>query len=320
MKKQAGKIAAETTAEKVSANKRIQQIAWIVVASVTAFIFGLGSGYWKWGRDETAAAAKEKELTQFHEQVNPKAGYTLPVSYGDLGPQLIKTGVVDYDAFVNVMTAGGDTLSDRQMEILSTGSDEPVVITAENAHFLLNFFWAVGLANRNSILTQGAMVQYSDGQIDRFASTGGWTLANKPITELYASLELIPLTPEQQARVEEVAGAVYRPCCNNHTLFPDCNHGMAMLGLLELMASQGASTDQMFEAAKYVNAYWFPQQYLETAIYLKANQNVEFSDAEPRLVVSDQYSSSSGAGRVHQSLQDTGLLKQAPGTGGSCAN
>ena len=37
---------------------------------------------------------------------------------------------------------------------------------------------------------------------------------------------------------------------------------MAMLGLLELMASQGATTDQIFEAAKNIDAFWFPQQTL----------------------------------------------------------
>jgi hypothetical protein len=49
-------------------------------------------------------------------------------------------------------------------------------------------------------------------------------------------MDLIPLTAEQQALVEEVAAEIYRPCCNNSTLFPDCNHGMAMLGFLELLA------------------------------------------------------------------------------------
>jgi hypothetical protein len=129
------------------------------------------------------------------------------------------------------------------------------------------------------------MVQNSDGKFENFASTGGWRLATKPITELYASLDLIPLTKEQQKFVEEVAQSVYRPCCNNPTHFPDCNHGMAMLGILELMASQGATVDEMFEAAKYVNAYWFPQQTLEAALYLKANQEIDFADADPRLVV-----------------------------------
>ena len=81
------------------------------------------------------------------------------------------------------------------------------------------------------------MVQSSNGHFEKFSSTGGWTLAAKPITELYASLDLIPLTAEEQKMVEEVAAAVYRSCCNNSTFFPDCNHSMAMLGLLELMAS-----------------------------------------------------------------------------------
>jgi hypothetical protein len=307
------------TAE-LAANKRVRQIAWIVIAIVVTFLLGLGSGYLKWGQDETAELKQQKELTELYQQVNPKDGYALPVSYGKLGPQLMDTGVIDFDAFMSVMTASGDAISNRQMDILKRGSDDQIVITAENAHFLLNFFWAVGLANRNSILTEGPMVQYGNGQIDRFASTGGWTLAKKPITELYASIDLIPLTPEQQARVEEVATAVYRPCCNNHTLFPDCNHGMAMLGLLELMASQNASVDEMFNTAKYVNAYWFPQQTLETAIYLKANQGIDFADADARLVVSKDYSSASGASTVHQSLQSSGLLKQTPSQGGSCTS
>ena len=228
--------------------------------------------------------------------------------------------MISYEAFAAIYENSGNPLSAEQTEILKNGSDQEIVITAENSHFLLNFFWAVGLANKNSILTAGPMIQNSGGQVERFASTGGWTLATKPITELYASMDLIPLTAEQQALVEEVAAAIYRPCCNNHTLFPDCNHGMAMLGVLELMASQGASADEMFEAAKYINAYWFPQQTLETAIYLKSNEEVDFVEADARLVVGDQFSSASGFSVVHENLQSQGLLKQAPDQGGSCAN
>jgi hypothetical protein len=39
-----------------------------------------------------------------------------------------------------------------------------------------------------------------------------------------------------------------------------------MRELLELMASQDPATDRMFEVAKYINAFWFPQQTLEIAI------------------------------------------------------
>ena len=58
---------------------------------------------------------------------------------------------------------------------------------------------------------------------------------------------------------------------------------MAMLGVLQLMASKGATAEEMFEAAKYINAYWFPQQTLETAIYLQLNENVDFKDADAKL-------------------------------------
>lgn len=313
-------ITPEPTSETLSINKQIRQIGWIVVGVLVVFLLGLGSGYLKWGQDEAAELKQQKELGSIYEQVNPKDGYALSVSYGELGPQLIESGVIDYDAFAVIYENSGNPLSAEQIEILRKGSDEHIVVTAKNAHFLLNFFWAVGLANKNSILTDGPMVQNSGGQIERFASTGGWTLASKPITGLYASMNLIPLTAEQQKVVEEVAAAIYRPCCNNHTLFPDCNHGMAMLGVLELMASQGASADEMFEAAKYLNAYWFPQQTLETALYLQLNQQLDFASADARLVVGNQFSSASGAGMVHEDLQAKGLLKQAPGQGGSCAN
>ena len=320
MTEQDVEINAEDTEEEISANKRIRQTGWIVVGVLAVFLLGLGSGYLKWGQDETVELRQQKELTVLYEQVNPKDGYALSISYGDLGPQLLENGMISYDSFAAIYEDSGNPLSAEQIEILTNGSNEEIVINAENSHFLLNFFWAVGLANRNSILTDGPMVQNSGGQIERFASTGGWTLATKPVTELYASMDLIPLTAEQQKLVEEVAAAIYRPCCNNHTLFPDCNHGMAMLGVLELMASQGATADEMFEAAKYINAYWFPQQTLETAIYLQLNEKIDFTSADARLVVGNKLSSASGAGMVHEDLQAKGLLKQAPGQGGSCAN
>lgn len=310
----------ESTDATNSANRRIRQIAWIFIVVTIAFLFGIGSGYLRWGQAKTADLKQQKELAALTEQVNPKDGYALPVSYGDLGPRLIESGVIDSNAFAAIYANSGNPLSETQTEILKYGSDEQIVITSENAHFLLNYFWGVGLANKNPILTEGPIVQYSGGQVERFASTGGWTLAAKPVTEIYASVDLIPLSSEQQARVEEVAAGIYRPCCNNPTLFPDCNHGMAMLGLLELMASQGASTGQMFEAAKYVNAFWFPQQNLETALYLKSTQDMDFEDAEARLVTGVRFSSGSGFAATHQQLQASGLLPHAPNQGGSCAN
>ena len=304
----------ESAETEASVNKRIRQAGWMVIGLLAIFLLGLGTGYLKWGQGLKSGL----NVAALQEQINPTDGYALSVSYGDLGPRMLEGGVFDAQAFAAIYEDSGNPLSEEQIQILKSGSDEEIVIHAQNAHFLLNFFWAVGLANNNSILSNGPMVQRSDGQVERFASTGGWSLATKPVTEIYSSMNLIPLTAEQQKLVEEVAGAVYRPCCDNHTLFPDCNHGMAMLGILELMAANGASADEMFEAAKYINAYWFPQQTLETAMYLQITESIDFASAEARLVVSDQFSSASGAARVHQELQAKGVLPQSPNQGGSC--
>jgi hypothetical protein len=306
-------------------NRRITQAAWVVIGLVAVYVVVMAMGWFPSGKSnviqgQDTQASTKLDTTALYEQINPKDGYNLSVSYRDLGPQLLANGVIRYDAFAAIYQNAGSPLSAEQIEILKIGSDHEIVINAQNAYYLLNFFWAVGLANRNVILTEGPMVQNSDGKFENFASTGGWSLATKPITDLYASLDLIPLTEEQQKLVEEVAQGVYRPCCDNPTHFPDCNHGMAMLGILELMASQGATADQMFETAKYVNAYWFPQQTLEAAVYLKTNQGIDFAEADPRLIVGRSMSSASGSKKVHADLQSKGLLQQAPGPGGSCAN
>jgi len=292
---------------------------------IGAFLLGNVSGYFIRGQrqqnDQAANLSEaEKNLAGMLDQVNPPEGYELGVSYGDLGPQILSAGGIDYQAFAALYKSSGRPLTEEQIGILTQGTDQPIVINAENAHFLLNFFWAVGLVNNNLILTEGPITQFSEGQVERFASTGGWTLGSKPVIELFASQNLISLTPEQQALIEETAALIYRPCCNNPTLFPDCNHGMAMLGLLELMASQGATSDEMLQAAKYVNAFWFPQQATEMALFLESANSTSFQDADPALIVGKEMSSGSGFAAIHQYLQANGLLAQAPGGGSSCSN
>ncbi len=295
---------------------------WLVLAVVT-YIAGVGSGYLFWGRssgsDQThEESANSSQVHALAAQINPKDGYRLPITYGNIGPQMLAAGVIDLNQFVALYQEIGKPLSQEQMDILSKGSDHTVVINSDNQHFLLNLFWAFGLANQNRILTEGPMMKGGKEQAVNFASTGGWTLAVKPVSEIYASSPMVHLTEEQQKRLEEVAQGVYRPCCNNPTHFPDCNHGMAMLGLLELMASQGATTDEMFEAAKYVNAYWFPQQSLEIAMVFKTAKNLDFQQVDSRELVGQNISSGSGFQAVHQWLAQNGKLEEQPQGGGSC--
>jgi len=298
---------------------------WAVLALIT-YIAGLGSGYMLWGSSKAgngagggkAASGEHDDMGALFDQVNPPDGYELPIQYGNFAPRLVAAGIIDYAGFVKLYQEIGFPLSEQQIAILSKGSNDTVVFNKENQHFLLNLFWALGLANQNKILTEGLMMRDGKDKVVNFASTGGWTLASAPVADLYASQPIIILTDEQQKRLEEVAAGVYRPCCDNPTHFPDCNHGMAMLGMLELMASQGASVGDMFEAAKYVNAFWFPQQALELAVLFKTSNNVEFTQVEGAQVVGKQLFSGSGFQVVHQWLAKNEKLDQVPDGGGSC--
>ncbi len=286
---------------------------------LVVFAAGIGGGYFA-GRQSTQTDSSTTETYNMAEvnEVNPPEGYQIPAVFGEAGPQMLAAGAIDLPQFIEVYKQAGHPLTEEQLAILTKGSSSSIVIDQENAYFLLNFFWAFGLTNQNPVLTEGAMLADGRDKAGNFASTGGWTLGTKAPMELYASTVIVALTEEQQARLLKVASAVYRPCCDNPTHFPDCNHGMAMLGLLELMASQDASEDEMFKAAKYVNAYWYPQQMLEIATFFKANKNVDFAQADARQVVSQEYSSASGFQEVHRWLASNGLLEQAPNSGGSC--
>jgi hypothetical protein len=299
------------------------RIAIKAVILLVIFVLGGGGGYML-GRQSmhevasTSTTQSQKDAMTLMKQVNPPEGYEIPVMFGSVGPQLVAAGAIDMNKFTNLYQQQNKPLTEDQMSILTKETVAKVVINPNNAGFLLNFFWALGLANQNDILTTGPMMSGGHDKVGGFASTGEWMLGTKQATDLYAGTKIVTLTDEQQTRLQGVAEGVYRPCCNNPTHFPDCNHGMAMLGLLELMASQNASSDEMFKAAKYVNAFWYPQQMLEVATAFKASKNVDFTQADAREVVSSQFSSISGFQAVHQWLSQNGLLEQAPSSGGSC--
>lgn len=243
-------------------------------------------------------------------EVNPEEGYSISVAFGDLGPKVLESGAIDLSKF--------QPLNEDYLRILTQGSNEKITIRRDNSHFLLNFFWALGLANKNPLLEEGPIAKYGEGQIGSFASTGGWTLGQKPTMEFYSTTEIIKLTPEQQVRLKEVSDNVFRPCCGNPTSFPDCNHGMALLAVLELLAANNTSVEEMYDAAKYFNAFWFPQQYLDLAVYFKAREGKDFTEVEPKTVVDADHSSAQGWSVVRKWLADNGLVEKAPGGGGSC--
>ena len=88
---------------------------------------------------------------------------------------------------------------------------------------------------------------------------------------------------------------------------------MAMLGLLELMASQNISEEEMWRAALYVNSYWFPDTYLTIASYME-KKGIPWKKVNPREVLGIEYSSGQGFQRILREMGPAGNSG-----GGSCS-
>lgn len=242
-----------------------------------------------------------KQKSALEEKVLPSAGVVLPVRWGDLGAKLVSVGAIDADKFKAIYEQRG-AFTDEYKNLLLEQNDGQIRITEDNAGYLLNLFWALGLANKNSILDTGEMANPTYGGPQNFASTAGWTVAKGNPMDHYSRHKFFDLTDGQQALVDKISRGIYRPCCGNSTHFPDCNHGMAMLGLLELMASQGASEQEMWKAALVVNSYWFPDIYLTIATYMK-NRGADWRGVNPQEILGVNYSSASGYAKIAPQVQ-----------------
>ena len=277
---------------------------WLVLLGVLLFaVVNLDS--------EALNKAETSSVEAQLEEVLPEDGIRLPVARGDLGKQLVDKGAIDGERFEKIYESRGG-LSEYEKALLYGEKNDGLRIDRDNAGVVLNLLWAFGLANSNPVLEEGPMQNPEYGGADQFASTGGWSLAKGDVMDHYSTYELISLTSEQQSLVEEVSKNIYRPCCGNSTYFPDCNHGMAMLGLLELMASHGVSEDEMYKAALAANSYWFPDTYMTLAQYFEGEGTV-WSDVDPKVALGYDYSSGAGFRRILAEMEPVSV-----GGGGSC--
>lgn len=251
------------------------------------------------------------DVSDLRAAVIPQDGVELPIKWGDLGKRMVKTGVVDANKLRQLF---GGKLSEDQEKMLTGTWDDKMILTEENSRFLLDMLWAFGLGNKNEILEEGEMVDEKYGGAGNFAATGGWSLAKGDPMNHYSKYAFVKLTKAQQILVDEVSKGTYRPCCGNSTHFPDCNHGMAMLGLLELMAAEGVSKEDMYKAALAVNSVWFPQTYMDLAAYFK-EQGQEWNEVDAAVVLGQEYSSAQGYQATRAKIQSLPQVKQG---GGGC--
>lgn len=296
---------------------------WTAVRIATAILAGatfFSGGYFVHAGINWPDFQQHEHLTKAERlmlKVTPREGVALDARWGDLLPRLVADGVIDLEKFSAAAARGGHSLTDDQLRLLTAGGDDPIAIDAHSSKFVLNALWAVGLATENKLLTDGPMGQRPDGAAT-LASTAGWTLGKEPGPSYLGTLNLLPLKSEHQHVVEEVAHGVYRPCCNNPTSFPDCNHGMAALGLVEIMAYQGATADEIFDALKVFNAYWYPEQYLMLAAYYD-RQSTKWDKADPRELLDAEHSAGNGWKQIAAAVQQEDPFLIPRSGGGGCS-
>lgn len=211
---------------------------------------------------------------------NPPQVNLPPLEWGDFVPKLVEEGVIDPAKLERAMA-----LTVNEEAILKGDYRGTIELTEKNSSFLLNILWPLGIANKSVALGNGPMNSYKDRA--NLASTGGWSGGKEASGDVYFNkYQLIGLTPAEESLVAKVAESTYRPCCDNPTSFPDCNHGAALLGALELAASQGYNEEQLYALALKLNSLWFPSEY--EAIQKK------FPELNAREILSAEYSSYSG--------------------------
>lgn len=239
------------------------------------------------------------DLSGLENQVLPENGIELPVSWNDLGLKLVSSGVIDLAKFKSAAK-----LTSEQEKILTTGSSDKIKITRANSQFVVDMLWAIGLAQKSIVYDQGPMGKEYKKDAANFASTGGWNLAKGNAMNYYNKFDLISptaLTAQKQQKVAEISKNVYRPCCGNPTWFPDCNHGMAALAIIELLVANNVDEKIIYQKLLGFNSFWFPDQYLYAATYF-ARQGISWEKVDAKLVLGKDFSSGQGAAQIAKKI------------------
>lgn len=225
------------------------------------------------------------------DEVIPAAGVKTSIAFGDSIQKLIAAGALDPEKLrANFRSSIG--LADWVERVLSAPSMQPILLSLTTAPYLLNLLWPLGLSTKATLNDESPL---NTVRLRSFASTGGWTLGRERNGAAYFNqVEALRLTDAQDEMVLQIAKKVFRPCCDNSTLFQDCNHGSALLGLIELAASQSATAEELYRIALAANSYWFPDQYTKTALYFALLEGRPWQDVSPEVILGPRFSTLSG--------------------------
>lgn len=270
-----------------------------LLVSLGSFVAGasigfVGSRHWLFNYTEPGKQyllqRREKDLVR---RLMPPEGKAVSIAFKDALKKLVEAGVIDLEKWNTLYSQRRMEAPDWISTALLSPSEHPIHFDKISAPFLLNLLWALGLSNKTRFNERSPL---RGNRLPNFASTGGWKLGRENNGAAYFNqVSNILLNQEQEQLVFEMAKGIYRPCCNNSTLFQDCNHGSAMLGVLELGASQGKSEAELYAIALTANTYWFPENYLAIALYFdQAEVNRRLKDVPARELLSSFFSSAGG--------------------------
>lgn len=262
---------------------------------------------------QTNSENKTSNLLELQEKVLPKNGFKFKIRWGNLGKKMIEDGVIDQTKLAKALGGKEDKIPQEFQKYLDGSDQKEIELNDKNAHFWVDILWGLGLANKSDVLDKGPMRE--NGNAANYASTGGWTIGTKEPMQIYSNFSYIPLSDREQAQVQEISSNIYRPCCGNSTAFPDCNHGMAALGLIELMVSQNKSTAEIYKTVLAFNSYWFPATYLDIAYYFEKNGR-NYTNVPAQEILSKTFSSAVGYQTLKKQIGD--VAWPALKGGGSC--
>jgi hypothetical protein len=228
--------------------------------------------------------------------------------------KLVEAGVIDRGKFITAHEKRGPV--PEWVSQALDGKSVELIFSLETAPYNLNLLWPLGLATK-AAFNKDSPINGDD--LGKFASTGGWTLGQENNGASYFNaVKTLNLTPDQSDMVRRLADNVYRPCCGNSAFFQDCNHGSAMLGLMELAAADGRNAAEILELAKVANGFWYPQQYVEIALYFDAIENLPWKSAPADRALSAEFSSIGGLHKnVRTSLASQGIITGKPRNSGA---
>jgi hypothetical protein len=217
------------------------------------------------------------------EEVTPRAGFTTNVRWDGVVSRMIERGVLDPQLLEEILAKRYGQEMKPEWRAILAGEDATLSIDSENAVFMMYVLWAMAKHNENQILSDSPFAKYFTNYDIGVGLPG------------YNDTPLLALSPEQQAVATRVAENAYRPCCGNSTAAPDCSHGYSALGLVQLMASQGFSEQEIFETFVQFNSFWFPETYIKNALYFKITEGTDWADVDKELVAGEEYSTLSGS-------------------------